>query len=108
MLEIRSELRDDKVVPVLYDDDEEVMVIPKKIVRGEELMDIPEKYMRMPESKLCIDYMTYPSYNIHQENRSIAISRRNIDCRPYIGMAQRRQQSNQDFERLLNNLKNIQ
>ena len=47
MLEIRSELRDDKVVPVLYDDDEEVMVIPKKIVRGEELMDIPEKYMRM-------------------------------------------------------------
>ena len=47
MLEIRSELRDDKVVPVLYEDDEEVMVIPKKIVRGEELMDIPEKYMRM-------------------------------------------------------------
>ena len=52
MLEIRSELRNDKVVPVLYDDDEEVMVIPKKIVRGEELMDIPEKSMGTPEKKI--------------------------------------------------------
>jgi len=47
MLEIKSELRNDKVVPVLYQDGEEVMVIPKKIVRGEELMDIPEKYLKL-------------------------------------------------------------
>ena len=31
MLEIRSELRDDKVVPVLYEDDEEVWIYLKNI-----------------------------------------------------------------------------
>lgn len=55
MLEIRSELRDDKVVPVLYDDDEEVMVIPKKIVRGEELMDIMQK--RRDKLRIALVYL---------------------------------------------------
>jgi len=47
MLTILSELRNKKVVPVLYEDDEEIMVIPKKIINGKEYMDIPEKYLKM-------------------------------------------------------------
>ena len=47
MLTILSELRNNKVVPVLYEDDEEIMVIPKKIINGKEYMDIPERYLKM-------------------------------------------------------------
>ena len=47
MLTILSELRNNKVVPVLYEDDEEIMVIPKKIINGKEYMDVPEKYLKM-------------------------------------------------------------
>ena len=68
----------------------------------------PEKYMSMPAPKLCMDYMTYPSYNIHQESRAMAIAQRQIDCRPYIGMAEQRRQANENFEEALRNLSNIQ
>ena len=38
----------------------------------------------------------------------MAISQRQIDCRPYIGMAEQRRQANENFEEALRNLSNTQ
>ncbi len=59
------------------------------------------KYNAMPASKLCIDYMTYPNYNIWQEDRASAIARRGIDCSPYARQAQAKIQSDQAFTNAL-------
>lgn len=61
-------------------------------------------YARTPEMKLCIDYMTFPSYNIHQSARAQAISQRGIDCSRYVGAANARNRANQNFEEALRSL----
>ena len=55
-------------------------------------------YMQMNEAKLCIDYMTFPSYNINQGKREQAIQRREINCSAYAGVAASKAQSDRDLE----------
>jgi hypothetical protein len=66
----------------------------------------PQSYMNTPEVKLCMDYLTFPSYNIHQSSRAQAIQMRGIDCRPYAAAAGARIQANQNFENTLRGLSN--
>ena len=61
----------------------------------------PADYARTPEMKLCMDYMTFPSYNIHQSARAQAIAQRGIDCSRYAGAANARIRANQNFENTL-------
>jgi len=68
----------------------------------------PQSYMNTPEVKLCMDYLTFPSYNIHQSSRAQAIQMRGIDCRPYAAAAGARNQANQNFENTLRGLSNQQ
>ena len=67
-----------------------------------------QTYMNTPEAKLCMDYLTFPSYNIHQSSRAGAIQMRGIDCRSYAGAANARNQANQNFENSLRGLANQQ
>ena len=50
------------------------------------------KYDAMPATKLCMDYYSYPDYNIWQSDRAASIRRRGLDCTPYMaeGLAKRR------------------
>jgi hypothetical protein len=66
----------------------------------------PSDYAQTDEMKLCMDYMTFPSYNIHQPAREIAIRQRGIDCSRYSGAANARIRANQNFENLLRGLAN--
>lgn len=68
----------------------------------------PQSYMNTPEIKLCMDYLTFPSYNIHQSSRAQAIQMRGIDCRPYVAAAGARNQANQNFENTLRGISNQQ
>lgn len=68
----------------------------------------PQSYMNTPEIKLCMDYLTLPSFNIHQSSRAQAIQMRGIDCRPYAGAARARNQANQNFENSLRGMANQQ
>lgn len=62
-------------------------------------------FQSTPNNKLCIDYMTKPSTNIWQSDRAAEISKRNLDCRPYIGVASQKRQADQDFEDSLRDLR---
>lgn len=62
-------------------------------------------YKNTPSSKLCVDYMTLPSANINQSERAAELSRRGENCSGYVGVAQVRQQSDQQ---MINNLQRIQ
>jgi hypothetical protein len=64
----------------------------------------PADYARTPEMQLCIDYMTFPSYNIHQSSRAAAIAQRGIDCSRYAGAANARSRANANFENALRGL----
>ena len=55
------------------------------------------KYNSMPASKLCMDYLTYPSYNVWQEDRASAIARRSLDCTPYVAQARAKIQADAEF-----------
>ena len=67
-----------------------------------------QTYMKTPEAELCMNYLTFPSYNIHQSSRAAAIQMRGIDCRPYAGAASARNQANQNFENSLRGMANQQ
>jgi hypothetical protein len=67
-----------------------------------------QTYMKTPEAELCMNYLTFPSYNIHQSSRAAAIQMRGIDCRPYAGAASVRNQANQNFENSLRGMANQQ
>ena len=54
-----------------------------------------------PAERLCMDYLTLPTYNIWYEDRRSAIIRRGIDCSPYARQAQAKIQSDQAFTNAL-------
>lgn len=58
-------------------------------------------YMNTSEQKLCMDYLSFPSYNIHQPAREEALRIRGINCAPYAGAASARIRANQNFENIL-------
>lgn len=62
-------------------------------------------YRNTPSSKLCVDYMTLPSANINQSERAAELARRGENCSGYLGVAQVKQQSDQQ---MINNLRQIQ
>lgn len=45
-----------------------------------------ETTQAQPDMKLCVDYMTLPSFNIHQGARADEIARRKLDCEQYAGL----------------------
>ncbi len=55
-------------------------------------------YFNMPEQKLCVDYINYPSYNYYQPYRAEAISNRKIDCNKYLGIASAKAQQDREFD----------
>ena len=55
-------------------------------------------YFNMPEQKLCVDYINYPSYNYYQPYRAEAISSRKIDCNKYLGIAAAKAQQDREFD----------
>jgi hypothetical protein len=63
-------------------------------------------YMNTAEQKLCMDYLTFPSYNIHQPAREEALRIRGINCASYGGAAGARIRANQNFENALRGLAN--
>jgi hypothetical protein len=67
-----------------------------------------QTYMNTPEAELCMNYLTFPSYNIHQSSRAAAIQMRGIDCRSYAGAANARSRANQNFENSLRGMANQQ
>lgn len=62
-------------------------------------------YDNVSPMQLCMDYLTLPDLNIHQSDRAAAISRRGIDCRPYLSMAQQKSARDDAF---LQSLETIQ
>jgi len=58
-------------------------------------------YRNTPTTKLCMDYLTFPSYNINQNERANELARRGESCQGYAGAAQVRNQSNAQFENSL-------
>lgn len=62
-------------------------------------------YKNTPSSKLCVDYMTLPAANINQSERAAELARRGENCSGYVGVAQIKQQSDQQ---LINSLQRIQ
>ena len=66
----------------------------------------PAYYTSMSSMKLCIDYMTFPSYNINQSARAAELSRRGENCSAYVGAAAERNKSNAEIERILTEMKN--
>jgi hypothetical protein len=63
-------------------------------------------YMNTSEQKLCMDYLSFPVYNIHQPAREEALRIRGINCAPYAGAAGARIRANQNFENALRGLAN--
>jgi hypothetical protein len=55
-------------------------------------------YMNTSAQQLCIDYLSYPSYNIHQRAREEALRIRGINCAPFALAANARIRANQHFE----------
>ena len=53
------------------------------------------KFNNEPEQRLCMDYLTLPTYNIWYESRRTAIINRGIDCSKYAAQAQAKIQSDQ-------------
>lgn len=58
-------------------------------------------YRATPTTKLCMDYLTFPSYNINQNERANELARRGESCQGYAGVAQVRNQANAQFENSL-------
>lgn len=55
-------------------------------------------YQQMPASKLCMDYLSLPSYNINQQSRLEELNRRGEDCRGYGAAAAARRDSEKSLE----------
>jgi hypothetical protein len=64
-------------------------------------------YLQMNEAKLCIDYMTLPSYNFNQGKREQAIQQRELNCSAYAGVAASKAQSDRGLEDALRALSNL-
>lgn len=61
----------------------------------------PGGYRSTPTAKLCMDWLTFPSYNINQSERANELARRGENCQGYAGVAQVRNQSNAQAENSL-------
>jgi hypothetical protein len=64
-------------------------------------------YDNMSPMQLCMDYLTLPDLNIHQSDRAAAISRRGIDCRPYLNMAQQKSARDDAFMQALEQIQRM-
>ena len=64
-----------------------------------------DSFRNTPDAKLCIDYMTFPSFNIWQGAREEEIARRNLDCSPYVSIAANKRRANEDLEDSLRDLR---
>ena len=64
----------------------------------------PDTYRNMSSMKLCMDYLTYPSYNVNQSARAAELSRRNENCSAYTGAASMQQRNNEQFEKSLRDM----
>ncbi len=58
-------------------------------------------YATTPTNQLCMSYLTYPSYNVHQPARAAELARRGESCQAYAGAAAVRQQANQEANRMI-------
>lgn len=65
---------------------------------------VNKDYSSAPSSKLCMDYLTYPSANIYQNARAQELARRGENCQEYMGMARARREADAQYENSLNNL----
>jgi hypothetical protein len=54
----------------------------------------PDHYRAMSTLQLCMDYLTFPSFNIHQGDRAAELGRRNENCSAYVGQAAARTGAN--------------
>lgn len=50
-------------------------------------------YSRTSTDKICMDYLTLPSYNINQGERAAELARRNETCSAFIAAAKLRQEA---------------
>lgn len=50
-------------------------------------------YLNTSTDKLCMDYLTLPSYNINQKERVAELNRRNESCASYVAAAKLRQET---------------
>lgn len=63
-----------------------------------------ESYRDTPTVKLCMDYLTLPSFNINQNARAQALAERGESCGAYGGAARARVQADAAFQNSLNAL----
>lgn len=63
-----------------------------------------ESYRDTPTAKLCMDYLTLPSYNINQDARAQALAARGESCGEFSGSARARVQADAAFQNSLNAL----
>jgi hypothetical protein len=64
----------------------------------------PSYYQSVNTAKLCMDYLTLPSFNINQSAREEELNRRGEDCSSYAAAASVKNQSNAAFERTLRDM----
>jgi len=60
-----------------------------------------QDFRKKSSMELCMDYMTFPSYNIHQGTRAAVLSERGEDCSRYTGAAAAQNRANQQLEQTL-------
>ena len=63
-----------------------------------------DKWMNKTDRALCMEWMTAPSLNIHQNSRQREIKRRGIDCWEYGDVDEEGRKSTQRFMDALNNI----
>lgn len=51
-------------------------------------MSDPHYMEKQSTMSLCVNVMSYPSYNVNHDAWMAELARRNADCSPYVGMAQ--------------------
>jgi len=69
-------------------------------------LSTPVDYMNMSDQKLCIDYLTLPSFNLNQSAREEALRIRGINCAQYVGAASVKIKADQNFDNFLKGLSN--
>ena len=60
-----------------------VLVVAALVVGCASKEEVSADMRELPDVALCVDYMTLPNYNIHQDVRAREIGRRGIDCTKY-------------------------
>lgn len=61
----------------------------------------PAIYRTQSSMKLCMDYLTVPSFNVNQGARAEELARRSENCSQYFGAANAQRQNDERFERSL-------